>query len=364
MKNKRLILLVSILILNLTLIGCAKVKKEKAIESNEFNIKSGLVIVENYMRYLSNTDYNNAKKLFTKELYENTKELKNNELDVKGYSIENISEVGKSALIEMKVVRSKPKSPQAFLDNYTIKVVKEGAEYKISKIDYSPEKEGFPEAHQIRQKNKNNVKTDLITEMETIPNYYFPKDDGGNISKISVSKSNFGPMQFSYSGEKIAISTSGENPYLGVISIEDSVATQGQEGGESGGGEKTQGQDENKNTTGVKEKPIGKEIVSLDILKGCKLDFMVFSEDGETLVCQYEKDAGKAIRLYRTGNGDILPIGFKEAFPIDKVDILFDSFNKESLNFEIKKREGVKGVETSIPGKYKVDLKELKISKL
>ncbi|WP_142413529.1 hypothetical protein [Hathewaya massiliensis] len=352
--------------MSLFFISCSKSKKEENSDENKFQMKSAVNIVENYMGYLSNEDYKNAKKLYTKELEEKSKDMGENKLKIKGYNMENISEVGRSALIEMKVTRSSETSSEAFLDNYAIKVIKEKSEYKISEIKYNPEKEGFNEKKQIRQRSKKNVKTDLVTEMGSLPNYFFPKDDGGNIYKVPVTKDEFGPIQFSYSGDKIAVSTKGENPYIGVIAIDDTLAVQGSGAGGGGGGDKSEGQqgDQEGKSTGMKEKPVGKEIVSLDILKGSSIEFLVFSQDEELLLCQYKSSGGKIFRIYKAGSGEMVPIDFKSIFPVDKVDLVYDSFNKDILNFEVKKRDGINSSDTSILGKYKLDLKEFNITKL
>lgn len=361
MINKRILLCIGIVFISLSIISCSKPKKEEILQDNKFQIKSALNIVQNYMGYIANDDYNNAKKLYTKDLEGKSENVDKNKLKVNGYNVESINEIGRSALIEMKVVRASENNSEAFLDNYNIKVIKEKADYKISEVKYIPEKEAFNEGGQIRQRSKKNVKTDLIVDMGSLPNYFFSKDDVGNMFKIPVNKDKFGNIQFSYGGDKIAISTKGENPYIGIITIDDSLAVQGngneenKEEGAGGGGGKS---------TGIKEKPVGKEIVSLDILKGSDIEFFVFSQEQEILLCQYKNNGGKVFRLYKVGSGDMIPMDFKNIFPLDKIDLVYDSFGKNILNFEVKKREGVNNLDSSILGKYKLDLKELKITKL
>lgn len=357
-------LIIFFLIISLVLSGCNNAKEMAKEKENNFEIKSALKIVNNYIGYLQKDDYTNAKKLYTKELSSKSKKVEDGELKIKGFTINNVNEIGRSALVELKVARCSEKYAQAFLDNLAIKVTKEGSEYKISDIKYSPEKEGFIESGKVRQRNKTNVKTDLILEKGSIPTYFFPKVDAGNIHKVLVSKEEFGRLQFNYNADKIAISTKGKMPFIGIIIIDDSLAVQGPSSG-AGSTPPSGGTTGGQSSSGMKEIPIGKEIISLDVLKDKNIDFLVFSQDDEFVLCQYsDSNNGKFIRVYNTGEGSLIPVNLESIFPVDKVNILFNGFDKETLNFQVVKRNEKDNVDGNIIGNWSLDLKEFKLTKI
>lgn len=362
--RKRKALIIFFFIISLVISGCNNEKEITKEKENNFEIKSALKIVNNYLGYLQKDDYANAKKMYTKELSSKSKEVEDGELKIKGFTINNVNEIGRSALVELKVARCSEKHPQAFLDNLAIKVTKEGAEYKISDIKYSPEKEGFIEWGKVRQRNKTNVKTDLILEKGSIPTYFFPKVDVGNIHKVLVSKEEFGRLQFNYNADKIAISTKGDMPFIGIVIIDDSLAVQGPSSG--GGSTSPSGEATGEQSpTGIKEIPVGKEIISLDVLKGKNIDFLVFSQDDEFVLCQYSDSSnGKFIRVYNTGEGSLIPVNLESIFPMDKINILFNGFDNETLNFEVTKRNQKDNVDGNIIGKWSLHLKKFKLTKI
>src|SRR3712207_8328294 len=85
----------------------------------------------------------------------------------------------------------------------------------------------------------------------------------------------------------------------------------------------------------IKEKPVGKEIVALDILKDSKIEYMVFSKDEKLIAVQYDtNNKSKNIRIYYVNSGDLIPYIFEENYPIDKVNVKFVSFGYNVLNYE------------------------------
>ena len=57
------------------------------------------------------------------------------------------------------------------MDEYSIKIVKDGAEYKIGEITNTQQTEAFIEGTGIRYRDKSNVKTSLIIDVSGIPKY-------------------------------------------------------------------------------------------------------------------------------------------------------------------------------------------------
>lgn len=356
----------------ITLAACKTEKKEaQKEEGDQFEIKVAQNVVEVYMKALMNEDFENAKKLYSKELAKDTKDIGKSDLKIKGYSMEEVSEVGRSGFFKLKVARMSLTKPLANLDECSIKVKKEGTDYKINEVKNETEKEAFLESDSLRLRSKNNIKTNLLMESTSFPQYAFSKDDKGNLSKQEVPKNSFSVMNFGYEGERIAVSSYNKDSYVGIIKIDESMATQGGGGGggggeEQGGGPGSKSGEKGGQGTMAKEKPIGKEMTSVDLIKDAKVEFMTFSSGEKFLVVQYNKpDMGRCIRIYNTDSGELIKEKLEEKFPYGKVEIVFSSFDKDVVNFEViqKDKEDKKAAE--VAGKYQMNLKEeFKIKRL
>ena len=346
--------------------GC-KPKTKDSKEGREFDVKIANNVVDSYMRYVMNNDMNSAKKLYSKKLTNSKAEKRNSDLKTKGYLVSEINEIGESGIFKSKVVSINEKIPYTCVEEFKIKVVKEGNDYKIEEINTSNEKEAFIEKNQIRYRNKNNIKTELLIDGSGIPDYTYAKDDKSRLEKIPVPKSNIGAITLAYSENFIAISTYDKNSYIGLVTIDESKAVQGGSGsgdgesGGSGGGGDSQGG----SITNVKEPPIGKEISDLDLLKNSKIDYMVFSPDEKFVAVQYETSAkSKNLRVYKTDSGDMIDSKFEDKYPLDKVNVIFSSFNMEEINFDVIAKDKNNKEVSKVTGKWQLNLKDFKFKKI
>lgn len=366
--NKRYILallaLVLILFVEVILVSCASNKKEEAKSSTEgFDMKAATNVADTYMKYLMKQDAENSKRFYSKELLKNSTSEENKSLKILGYDLSETNEIGKSGLFKMRVSRADLTKPFASLDEYTLKIKKEDSDYKISETNNVIQKEAFVQNNQIRLRNKSNVETNLVVDFGGIPNYAFSKDDKTNIGKIIVPKNQYGIITFSYSGDSLAISTFDKDAYIGVIKLEESMAVQSDKSGEGGdtGGDKQKDGGDGK----AKEKPIGKDITSLDILKGSKVEFITFSPTEKFITVQYTKpNIGHCIRVYKSDGGDLIPFKFEEKFPMDKVDVIFSSYDKETLNFDVVSKKPEDRSASDVVGKWQINLKDFKEKKM
>jgi hypothetical protein len=360
-EMKKGIFYLLIIMFIIALPGCKKDKPEESSQSTNFDISAAKNLVSTYMKNLMKENYENNKKLFVKELGEGKNNISNNDLKIKGYNITEVNEVGRSGIFKVKVTRTDMKKTSASLDEYSIKVIKDGAEYKISEINDTLEKECFLEGEGIRHRSKNDVKTNLVLDYGGIPQYAFSKDDKAQIYKNTVPKENFGSINLSFSGERLGFSTFGKDAYIGIVLIDESLAVQGETEAKSGSSQGGTGGSNIK----AKEKPIGKEVVSLDLIKDSKLEFITFSLDEKFVLVQYMKPSyGRCIRVYKTNNGELIPIKFEGNYDLDKVEIIFSSFDKDVLNYEVVAKGSMDKSQGDIVGIWRLDLKEFKVKKL
>lgn len=356
---KKILSCLLILFCVLSLAGCSKKEDEKAPKVNAFEIKTAANVVESYMNFIMKEDFENGKKLYTKDLYNKVINLPISNMKIKGYKVTESNEVGRSGVFKVRVTRTSMASSQSCLDEYTIKIVKDGAEYKISEVTNTPQKEAFVESTGIRFRDKKNVKTNLIIDESGIPKYVYSKSDGARLYKIMVPVKEFGTINFSYEGDKIAVSTYNKNSFIGVVNIDESLAVQGSAGQSSDQSSQGSGSGEI-----AKEKPIGKDLMPIDLLLDCKVEFMTFSLDEKFLLVQYSNELGRCIKVYKVDNGDMIPINFEKDYPIEKVQIVFSSFGEDSMTYEVIPKLNVKDSEGDIIGKWKLNLKDFTVKKL
>ncbi|MBU3173972.1 LptM family lipoprotein [Clostridium estertheticum] len=345
----------------LSIAGCSNKKEEEKIKKNAFEIKTANNVVLSYMNFIMKEDFENGKKLYTKDLYRKATDLPISNMKIKGYKVTESNEVGRSGVFKVRVSRTSIGSSLSCVDEYSIKIVKDGAEYKISEITNTPQKEAFIEGTGIRFRDKKNVKTNLIIDVSGIPKYSYSKDDGAKLYKIMVPLKEFGPMNFSYEGDKIAFSTYNKNTFIGIVNIDESLEVQAK-GNADQPGQSSQG---GGSGAMAKEKPIGKDLIPIDLLFDSKVEFMTFSMDEKFLLVQYNSEkTGKCIRVYKVDNGDMIPINFEKDYPIEKVQIIFSSFGEDNMTYEVISKSNSNGAEGDIIGKWKLNLKDFTVKKL
>lgn len=355
-----------IIFLCIIISACDLSRRENVQSTNEgFDMKSATNTADNYMKYLMKNDMGNAKKLYSKDLLKNFNSNENKNLRILGYSLIDSSEVGKSAILKMKVARTDLSKPFATLDEYSINVIKEGDDYKINETNNVGDREAFVEKNQLKMRNKNSVSVNVITDIRSMPNYVFSKDDEAKVNKTPVPKTNFGILDFSYDGDRLAVVTYSKDSYIGIIKIDESVETQSDEQSGNQDGGASGGQDDSGGGQQKNVKPIGKDITDLDILKNSKVEFLTFSPDEKFIAVQYTgNDVGHCIRLYKTDSGNIAGYKFEESFPLDKVDVLFSSFDGSILSFDVVSKNNNDEAPQNIIGKWELNLGSFKATKV
>lgn len=370
---KRILTLVIAAIIMVNFTGCKGQSSNEAAEKNResFDINIATNILNAYMGYLKNEDIERGKELYSKELIEKGVEPYPTNLKIIGYKIDEVNEVGRSGIFKVKIVRGAPDKVISILDNYHIKIELVDNEYRITEISTEPEKEVFLEGEGIRLKDQNSVSSNLVVDMAGIPFYAYPKNDAAMINKAPVPKKSFGMIILGYDGEKIAITTKDENnTYIAIVKIDETGTAQSSNGGSTGGSGSSEsggggGGKAGGSNTIIKESPMGKEIASLDILQKATIENLAFSLEEKVIMAQFKIDGkNTTMRVYDVESGDIVDFKFEEKFPPDKVDVIFSSFDKEVLNFEVREKEGSDKDASELSGKWQLDLKKFQVRKL
>lgn len=361
---KRTLYFILVMLMSAIIISCkgSDIKKESnEKQEDKFNSKIATQTVKNYLEAISKGDINTAKKLSVEKMRDKSLEFISPDINISGYSLEDFNELKESLVIKAKISRVSNVDSRANLDTYNIKVIKEDTdEYKISDINVITEKEAFYEDDEIRIRNKDNVKTNLLIDKAGIPQYGFSKNDKGNMVKISVPKTNFGTIAFSFSGDRIAITTYDKDSFVSIVKLDDSLMVQGESSSEQTDGGNGGNKDSNK--VKVREIPVGKEILSLDILKDTMVKNLCFSLDEKYFMTQYEvKDKGTGVRVYNVDKGNLLDIDLEKEFPIEEFNVTFYSFDKDGMIFDVSAKESK---DREKQGRWKIEFKDMKLIKM
>ncbi|MCY6957998.1 hypothetical protein [Clostridium brassicae] len=361
---KKYIRYMSTILILFSFMACGQKKVEDVKEKDNFDMKMANLTVENYVKFTKNQQYEQANKLVSDSVKINKQDLTENGLKITGYKILEMNESNEGGNFKIQVIKSNEGKPETLITESEILVKKEGIDYKINKINTNIKKEIFYNDGMLRLRKENEVDTSLVTDMQGLPKYAYSKDDKAKMKMQIVPKTNFGIIEFGYEGTSVAMTTFDSDTFVSILILDDTMTTQGNNSNpqdQQGAG----GQKEKAGGKVLKEVPIGKKVTSCDILTNSKVEFMRFSLDEKYLAIQYiaNDNSKRAIRLYDTSNGDMIPVIFEEEYPLNKVQVILQEFQNEKMKYKvIPKSENDKN--NDYIGEWEMDLKELKLKKL
>lgn len=343
--------------------GCKKSSLGESSVLKKFDIEKATKTVESYLKASMKNDASAMNNLYAKDFKKKTEDKKQSNLIITGYKLSEVTESGNMGIIKANIIKVNTQLPFTQLEESDFKIIKEKESYKIKEIDNKNESEVFAEGKQLRIRMKDKAKTLLVTKMDGIPKYYYSQEDKAKNNMLPVSLDQFGIMTLTYGGTAQAISTKGKNSYIEIVHYEEAMMTQGgtdKSGGESGGGTQQQGGEINV----APEKPIAKEIVPVDVLSDGVVDNMIFSQDEKLLAVQYTKNGiGTSVKIYKHKTGELVKFDFNKTYPIEKVDVIIDSFPKKGLIYNVKPKDKYKddsGVKAII-GKWQLDTEKFTV---
>lgn len=365
--KKKILSLTSLLLFSLMLFSACTKSKDEAEDIDIFSPKKSYEVADKYLELIKNNNIEEANKLCTENLISNNKEISTGTSRIIAYAPDNLIESSKSAFITFNVIRNSSSEPKCDLDNYAIKVIKDGDEYKIDEIKAMNLKQVFVRDKSLRMISEDGGKSDLIISLNNIPKDIYLKENELMLYKEKVPAENFGPVSLGYKGKKIAISTtSGNRVFISIAYIEESEEAQGPATqGEEGGNTQQQGGNVETSLEGLMDKPIAKKVIPLDMIDGVKLDNLVFTQEERYLIAEYiDSNVVKRMKVYNSATGDLIPLNFDEMFPKDKYNVELLEFEKDKFKINVSAKEGITDVDTEVVGEYKVDIEKEEIKKI
>lgn len=373
---KRRIIALAIILVIVLLSACNR-GGENTPAPAKFDTEAAIELTENYLRLITEGNYEEAKKLCTEDLQGDSENMQKEGLKIVSYNQDDLNEVGASVVATYRINRIASNEPRADLDICTITIVKEGEEYKISKVNAATEKEAYAEGRTLRQRKEEDVESDPIIRLHRLPQDMYIQGKEASLNKVSIPNEKFTTVNYNYAGDSIAISTYDGDSYVAIIKLDDSIGTaggvtSGSGGGGGGGGGKEAGSNAEDNTGNEgsseedlsTEEPVGKEITSLEVFPTTSIEVLAFSRDEEYLMVQYtEVGKGSSIKLYKVQEGEAADLPLQDNYPNSQYSTSFVRFDKGKMIFKVEALAPGTG-DSNITGQYQVDLEKLSTTKI
>ncbi|MGL5085106.1 MAG: hypothetical protein ACRC68_05220 [Clostridium sp.] len=357
--KKRIVNILIILTTIILLMGCNIISDEN-VKINIFNSTEAIDIAKEYLENINKGEVGEASKLCVEEIIANNKELSVGTSKIVAYNVDSLIEKANSVYIVFNVLRSSSSEPKCDLDSIAINVAKVGEEYKITEVKSINKKQIFVKNEGLRVIDEGAGNSQLIINLKNMPKDVYLRENEVMLYKETSPRDAFGMISLSYTGQKIAISTVGENNVLIAIGyLDESKPAQG-----SGEGETSNEAGQSENLQDLLQKPIAKKIVTADLLKDVKIQNLIFSQEEDELIVEYIDKLGvKRIKIYKTEDGTLAKTTIDEIFSVEKYHVVLNSLDKNTIYINVIEVEGSKDIDKNILGTYKLDLETLEITK-
>ena len=359
-RNKLLVSM--IMFLAVTIIGCSNMNNSN-VSINLFNMAKADNIVKEYLSKVIEGNMDSANILLSEELLDSSKILNEGVSEITSFKKDSSIEGSNYGYFIYNIIRSSGAEPKSDLENITFKVKKINDEYRIDEIKSKSQKEVYIKGKSLRIIGEEGGKSNLILNIKSLPKDTYLKENKAMIYKDKVPNEYFGKVCLSFTGKKIAVTTSNNaDSYIFIAYIDDTLmasSSQNTSGGETGADIESSNIDELEDAL---EKPIAKKVVSIDLLKDSIVNKFIFSDQEETLLVGYKnKYHNDRIRLYKSDNGSLIENDMNSMFPEDSFRVYNGRFDGENLKFNVSSSNSGND---ELNGDYVLNLKTLKINKL
>lgn len=360
MRFKKVVINILLIVTTVILLkGCNLLSGDK-VNINIFNSKEAMDVAKDYLENMSKGEIAAANELCVEELIVSNKDISLGTSKIVAYNVGSLIEKANSVYVVFNVLRSSDSEPKCDLDSFAINVAKVSEEYKITEVKAVNKKQIFVKNNGLRVIDEDGGNSQLIVNLQNMPKDVYLRENEVMLYKEVTPRDAFGMISLSYTGQKIAISTVGENNVLIAIGyLDESKAVQGSTEGQTSNeaGQSEQLQD-------LLEKPVAKKIVTVDLLKDIKIQNFIFSQEEDDLIVEYiEKSGVKRIKLYKTADGKLVKTIIDEMFPVDKYNVVLNSLDKNAIYINVLEVEGGKDIDKQLLGTYKLDLETLEVTK-
>lgn len=341
------------------LISCNKADNKQDVALDLFDVMEGRQLAQDYLKEIRNGNVSFAKNLCTPELIENTSDFSEGISNITGFQLDK-SVIGNNfGYFIFNVVRDSSKEPKSDLEKYTIKVKRDGDDYKIDDVLAESQRELYIKDNALRIIGEKGGKSSLVISLNNIPKDTYIRKNKLMLYKDEVPNDDFGKVILGFTGQKVAVSTVKDNDsFICIVYIDEALMEDGSQMVSFGGA-----------TNGTQapmadliESAVSRQLVSVDLLEKTKIDDFVFSKDDDILAINYTKENGnQRANLYDTADGTMLKTRLKDYFEDDIYNIKVKYFENDSVIFNVYKSDNSIDDKT---GEYNLDLESLEMIKL
>lgn len=346
------------IIISTFIAGCSQNKKDtQETLQDGFDYEKGQKISDQYIENLAKGQFQLLADLSAPDLNSSNKQVLQKGEKIISYKKMDTKETGKSMYYRYRVNRCKEGSPRTDLDDIIVKVERSENGYLVSDVTASTELEVFSTGSSLRVKYKDEVRNYLLLRINNLPKETYPKINKSPIYKEIVPTEEFGSINLAYEGKKIAITSKDKTKtFIAIVEIDSEEKKKST--ADTGNSEMTEQLE-------LLERPIGKKVISLDLLYDKNVEQLIFSKDEDSLVVQYsEANKGKGINIYKSNSGELQDVRLDDMFPREKYNVLINKLNEKDLYIKITPLEGVNGIREDVVGEYSINLEDLNITKL
>lgn len=342
------------------LTACTKTNKNEEAMLDLFDILKGKDLAKEYLVDVSKGDISKANELCDSELISSNVNLSEGISKVTSFQLDKTISGSDFSYFIFNVIRDSNVEPKSDLENYIIKVNRDGESYKIGSVKATSKRELYTKNKALRIIGEKGGKSSLVISLNNIPKDTYLRNNKIMLYKEKVPNDNFGKVVLGFTGQKVAISTVNEkDSYICVVYIDDTLMEGGTDEVSPGTPSQSSSLSEIEE---LMEKPVSRKVVSVDLLNDSQIDNFIFSKEDDNLAVNYKnKDNISRVNIYKTEDGELIESNFDKEFPKDLYNIKANYFDGEKLNFSVYKNDNTGD---DFTGTYDINIKTLEITKL
>ena len=276
MKNKRAISLCMLLFSLFNFTACEKTENAE-VKVDLFDNEKALNISKDYLFNIKNGNIDGANKLCTDELLKGNVNIGEGISKISSFDKEKSIEGNNFAYYIYNIIRTSSTEPKSDLEQYTIKVNRNGDNYIIGEIKSKSQRELYIKNNAIRIIGDKGGKSSLVISLNNIPKDTYLSKNKMMLYKEKVPNNNFGKVVLGFTGKKVAISTiDDKNSYICIAYIDDTLMNGGTDVVDLNSD--SQSSQIGGEIQDAFEKPVASKVISVDLINNSEIDDFIFSK--------------------------------------------------------------------------------------
>lgn len=351
----------SILILTISLlIGCTKINENTEANIDLFDVFKGKELATNYLINIRNGDIAKANDICESELIKENVSISEGVSDITGFQLDKTIVSSEFGYYIFNVIRDSNIEPKSDLESYTIKVNRNGDNYRISEIKAKSQRELYIKNNSLRIIGEKGGKSSLVISLNNIPKDTYLRENKIMLYKEKVPNNNFGKVVLGFTGQKIAISTiDDKNAFICIAYIDNTLMQNGTD--DISSSTASQGNQISELQEAL-EKPITSKVVPVDLLNNVQIENFIFSKEDNDIAVNYKNQSGiERLNIYKADDGSKIDAKLEDIFNVNIYNVKAEYFDGHKLIINVYKSDGTIDNTT---GEYSFNMKNEEMIKL